>query len=269
MTHRVRLVHFVAALLIATASAPSARAQTSANAPLSLEDRLQERTQRLAEQRQPRTAVPFDPGQFGKYAGIYQRAPYEFFTISRQGEHFILGLEAAGLDKSVDLEVYPESPTKFFVKEKPIQISFTPDARGNAPEFVLHASGFEFHVPKVDESVVKKAMAAAAARIKNKTPRPGSEGKLRRFIEGFQHGQPNYDEMHPESAVMYRMDLFQKYAHQFQKLGALKSLTFAEVTPRGEDKYVAVYEHGRADMTIDLNADDKIDAVQFGEVKNQ
>ena len=112
------------------------------------------------------------------------------------------------------------------------------------------------------------AMAEVAVRIKNKTPQPGSDGKLRRFIDGFQHGQPNYDEMDPEAAVNYRTDLLQKYTDQFQKLGALTSLTFVDVTPRGGDKYAAIYEHSRAVMTIDLSADGKIDEIEIGEIKN-
>jgi hypothetical protein len=259
---RARFIHFAAALLVAVALA-----QTSANAAPSLDERVQERTQKLAEQHKPRTAVPFDPAQFDKYVGLYQAAPYEFFTVMRHGEHFILGVRVGGKEEPIDMEIYPESPTKFFAKAKPIQISFVVDGRGKVTGFVQHASGFEIDLPKVDESVEKRATAALAARIKNKTPRPGTEGMVRRFIEGVQHGQPNYDEMRPSSAVIYRMDLLQKYVDDLQKLGALRSLTFTDVTPRGEDRYLAVYEHGRADMTIDLTAEGKIDSVLIGNIQ--
>jgi hypothetical protein len=240
----------------------------------SLEERVQERTRRLAEQRQPHTAVSVDPGQLDRYAGIYQRAPYEFFTIRREGGGLILGVEMPGIEtiprkpgESPDTELLPESATGFFAKSKPFAINFTLDAKGEVTGMVQHASGFEIPLPKVDEAVEKKALAEAAARIKAGKPRPDAEGKLRRFIEGFQRGQPNYDEMDAEAAVLYRTDFFQRYADQVRALGALKSLTFAAVTPRGEDKFVAVGENGRTDVTIDFAAGGRIDTVIMGKVE--
>ena len=258
---RARLILAAAALLPAVLlTAAPAWAQ-------SLDQRVQMRTERQAEQRQPRTAVAFDPAQFDKFAGVYQRAPYEFFTITRRGEHFVLGVEMPGLDQSHDTELYPESPTKFFAKDKPVQVAFTADARGRITGFVQHGGGFEVIVPKVGEATVKRAMAEAEKRIKTQTPHPGAEGKLRRFIEGFQRGQPNYDEIDAESAVIYRTALLKDTTDQLQKLGALTSLTLVEVPPTTADKYLAVGEHGRAHITIDFAGDGRIDSVQIAKIE--
>ena len=110
-------------------------------------------------------------------------------------------------------------------------------------------------------------MAAAAARVKSRTPQPGSQGKLRRFIEGFQNGAPNYAEIGHEVAILYATDLLKSYTDQAKALGALKSVTLAEVTPHGADKYTVVGENGRAEATIDLAADGKIDTVIIGKLE--
>src|SRR5579864_7844087 len=119
-------------------SSVAAGAQTGATS-LSLDALAQDRAQRLAEQQQPRTSIPLDPKQLDKYVGIYQTAPYAFFALTRQDQHFLLRplvAAEANQNKFPGVEFYPESPTKFFAKAN-MQISFNPNTHGKVTELVV------------------------------------------------------------------------------------------------------------------------------------
>jgi len=66
----------------------------------------------LAEQQQPRQAVPFNPVHFDMYVGYYALRTTAVFKISRNGDNFFVQL--TGQDP---VAVYPESETKFFATE--------------------------------------------------------------------------------------------------------------------------------------------------------
>jgi beta-lactamase regulating signal transducer with metallopeptidase domain len=229
--------------------------------------------QRLAEQNQPRTVVPFDPKQFDKYIGFYQMEPTVFFTITRKGDHFFSRLTGQS-----DVEVYPESPTKFFAKVVAAQLNFVTNAEGNTIELVLHQGGEEQHALKVDESVKKNAEAALAERIKNNTPDPDREPPLRRNIEGLIKGQPDLDDMAPGliAATNQQWPAIQK---DFGGVGALKSLVFKNVGPQGMDVYLATFENRKIEFLIGpLTSDHKMhwlfmrpapDAAAMERIKNK
>lgn len=200
--------------------------------------------QRFAEQQRPRTVVPFDPKQFDKFVGSYQLAPNVYFKITRQGDHFFTQLTG-----QQDVEVYPESPTKFFATVVAAQISFATNAEGNTTELVLHQGGMEQHAPKVDESVVKKGEASLAERIKNNTPDPDRGPPLRRFVDALIKGQPNLDDMAP-GLVAATNTQWPAIEKGFQGAGALKSLVFKNVNPMGMDVYKGTFENREIEFII-------------------
>jgi len=200
--------------------------------------------QRLAEQNQPRTAVPFDPKQFDKYVGSYQMGPTLFFEITRKGDHFF-----SRLTGQQDLEIYPESSAKFFAKVIAVQVSFVTAADGRATELVLHQGGSEQHALKVDASVKQNAEAALALRIKNNTPDPDREPLLRRNIDGLIKGQPDLDDMEPALAAATN-EQWPAIQKNFGGSGALKSLEFQKVDPMGMDVYLATFENRKIQFFI-------------------
>jgi hypothetical protein len=209
--------------------------------------------QRRAEQQRPRTAVPLDPKAFDQYVGYYQTESGLVFTITRDGDHFLSRLPG---QRSV--EIYPESSSKFFATVLAAQWSFVTDAQGRATEMVAHQGGFEQHAKRIDEADVKNLEAAREARIANKTPSPGTEDSLRRFIDSMQRGQPNYDEMTPLLAAANRSQV-SRTGPRMQSLGALKSITFRTVNAQGFDVYDATFEQGRVEFTIaPLTSDGKV-----------
>jgi hypothetical protein len=211
--------------------------------------------QRLAEQRQPRTVVPLDPKAFDQFVGYYQLDSSLVFTITRDGNHFF-----SRLSGQENVEIYPESGNKFFATVVAAQLSFVTDAQGWATELVLHQGGLERHARRIDEAEAKNLEAAREARIANKTPSPGTEESLRRFIESMQRGQPNYDEMTPPLAAANRSQV-SRTGPLMQSLGALKSITFRTVNAQGWDVYDASFEKGRAEFSIaPLTSDGKVTA---------
>ena len=135
-----------------------------------------ETAQRLAEQQRPRAVVPLDPKAFDQYVGYYQMESSLVFTITRDGDHFF-----SRLSGQQNVEIYPESGSKFFATVVAAQLSFVTDAQGRATELVLHQAGLERHAKRIDEADAKNLEAALAARIANKTPSPGTEESLRRL----------------------------------------------------------------------------------------
>lgn len=83
-----------------------------------------------------RQAVALDPALYDRYAGVYELAPGLSLTISREGTKLLA--QAPGQSK---LELFPESPTKFFTKEASIQIEFVVEGDGKASSLVFDQSG--------------------------------------------------------------------------------------------------------------------------------
>jgi hypothetical protein len=208
-----------------------------------------------AEQAMPRKQVAFDPKDFDKFTGTYQFGPAAIMTVTRDGSHFLTRLTG-----QVNVEVFPESQTKFFTTNIPMpaQISFDSDTSGRVTGMVLHQNGLEQHAPRVSAVVVKAIEDALAARIKSNKPSPGTEASLRRYIDSLEKGAPNYEEMTPAMANVVRKNLSGTLA-TIKQLGTLKSLNFMTVNGNGADVYDVVFEHGRVMWFISpLTADGKV-----------
>jgi hypothetical protein len=200
--------------------------------------------ERRAEQALPRKPVPFDPAHFDKYVGYYQFGPSVIFTITRDGGHFF-----ATMTGQVNVEMFPESETKFFATTVPSQVSFDTDRQGGVTGMVLHHGGLEQHATRVDESVAKKVEAAVAERIKSNTPSPGTEAALRHQIEADLKDQPDYGVLSPGLAAATR-EQWRVIGPAIGGLGSLKSITFRSVSPQGWDIYDVAFERGRTEWQI-------------------
>jgi serine-type D-Ala-D-Ala carboxypeptidase/endopeptidase len=87
--------------------------------------------------------VAVDPKLFDNYVGSYQLAPTFIITITREGDH--LFVQATNQPQ---FEVFPESPTEFFLKVVDAQITFVTDATGRATSLVLHQNGANQPAPR-------------------------------------------------------------------------------------------------------------------------
>lgn len=92
-----------------------------------------------------REAVTVDPGLYDAYVGRYEVSHNLSITISKEGGR-LLG-QATGRPK---IELFPESPTKFFVRGLDAQIAFVSDRTGKVTHAVLQFNGHEAEARKVD-----------------------------------------------------------------------------------------------------------------------
>jgi hypothetical protein len=103
---------------------------------------------------------------------------------------------------------------------------------------------------------------AAASREQVFAPRSvptaGTEAALRSLVAGLASGSPDYDKLSPQFAELVRRDLPRTHG-LFSSMGELKSVTFREPGPMGDDAYDLEFESGRLIMSVKLDADGRID----------
>jgi DNA-binding CsgD family transcriptional regulator len=88
-------------------------------------------------------------------------------------------------------------------------------------------------------------------------PTAGTEAALRRLVAGLASGSPDYDKLSPQFAEIVRQDLPMTHG-MFASLGDLKSVTFRERGPRGDDVYDLVFAKGTLIMSAALDADGRM-----------
>lgn len=81
------------------------------------------------------------------------------------------------------------------------------------------------------------------------TPLAGSEALLRRIIDGYASGTPDYSLMSDQAAAEVRKELPNLHA-QFAALGPLQSVTFNGPDPLGGDEYRLHFAHGNVMMAL-------------------
>jgi len=210
-----------------------------------------------AEQAAPRTAVPFDPKNFDKFVGVYELNLGALMTVSRDGSHYLTQLSGRQ-----PVELFPESPAKFFSNEVHAQVSFD-GQDGKITELVLHQAGLEQHAPRISADEAKRLQDAKEAHMKGNQPSPGTEDALRRYIMSLEKGAPNYEEMTPMLSAIVHMQL-PNTLQEIRTLGQLKSITFKSVNGNGLDVYSVVFENGTVRwMNSPLTADGKTYARGF------
>jgi hypothetical protein len=91
-----------------------------------------------------RQAVQVDPGLYDGYAGAYELAPGFLLTVTREGDHLMT--QATGQPK---VEVFPESESKFFLKEVDAQLEFQRGPDGKATGVTLYQGGRVMPAKKV------------------------------------------------------------------------------------------------------------------------
>jgi beta-lactamase regulating signal transducer with metallopeptidase domain len=94
-------------------------------------------------------------------------------------------------------------------------------------------------------------------------PQPGSETKLRQYIEALARGEPDYDRMTSDVAAQTRQQLPFNQAI-LARLGALRSVTFRAVSAMGSDVYIAHFANGSAEWRIALVKDGTIGRIALG-----
>jgi len=82
------------------------------------------------------TEVKVDPKIYDAYAGRYELAPNRVLTISRQGDRLMA--KATGQE---EIQLFPESETKYFLKVVDAKVTFVRDTSGKVTKLILHQDG--------------------------------------------------------------------------------------------------------------------------------
>jgi len=127
---------------------------------------------------------------------------------------------------------------------------------------ILHQNGLEQRANRVDQTTAQTVEESFAKRVKDGAPQTGSEAALRRQIEAFAQGQPVYDEMVEELALLTRPQAA-GIQRRFAGLGPLQSLSFRGIGDRGWDIFEARFENGISICRIAMRADGKISGLLF------
>jgi uncharacterized protein YneR len=92
-----------------------------------------------------RQAVKIDPAVYDRYVGRYQLAPGFDLAVRREGERLMT--RATG---QAEVEIFPESETRFFLKVVDAQIDFLQDTDGRVTGLVLHQGGQDLQAQRVE-----------------------------------------------------------------------------------------------------------------------
>jgi len=217
--------------------------------------------QALAEQKRPRVAVPFSPADFDQFAGVYQGDTV--ITLSRNGGRFYalrsLGIPSIRMAQHGPSEIFPESESKFFAKDKRAQYSFTRDPLGRVNGLVLHQSGLERLFKRIDASAAQAIADAVAARVRAGKPSPGTQAALDSYIRALQQ----HTRAAAVSAGIKRLTELGGQS-EVKNFGRLQSLSFQGVAPDGLDLFDATFTKGHVQWWIaPLTADGRIVWVGF------
>jgi beta-lactamase regulating signal transducer with metallopeptidase domain len=228
----------------------TARAVASDTPASSATPTADEIAQQRYEQARPRTEIPYDAKDFDKFVGYYRVGSASAIVhITRDGEHYFM--QPTG---GVNIEIYPDSPTEFFLKVAPVQVEFVSNS-GVVTGLVVHQGGLLQRAEKIDEATAKAVQAELAQRIQSKTPSPGTEAAVRHQLDTLWKGQQDYSVMSPGLAAAAHAQA-SIMAQMVEKLGAFQTLTFKGVAPQGADIYEATFANGQVEVTIAPLGDD-------------
>ncbi len=195
------------------------------------------------------------PQLLDAYAGAYRQGRFTVVSISRTGDHLTVKQGPQDLG-----DLYPASDREWFFTSSPARLTFQVGADGNPTTFVLHANDTDTSAPRISAAEAKELADELAAKVKDKTQDPATEAALRRIIEEWRAGKPDYDRMSPTEAFITRLQLSDLHG-AMNDFGALKSVTFKGVGPGGADIYDVVFANHATEWRILLGTDGKAEAI--------
>jgi hypothetical protein len=131
-----------------------------------------------------------------------------------------------------------------------VGVEFRTNGKEPATALILHQSGQNVVMPRMDNAAAAQFNANLAARVQANTPQPGSQAAVDDWIGRMTKGQPpDYSKMAPQLAQVMRANA-DRMASGISSLGALKNLAFQRVAPNGADTYLAQFDNGTLQILI-------------------
>lgn len=206
------------------------------------------------------TLARINPKVFDGYIGAYVIGR-EYMTLTREGDRFY-----AHLTGQQPVEIFPESDHEFFLKAADAQLIFKPAANGKATELTLrqngNVQGVSTRLNDREAKLITEEQAAGPRRFKEQSQDARTEAVLRQLLDDMRKGEPKYDQILPSLAGFLREDL-PELQGEMKRLGAMKSMAFKGVSPRGSDIYQVTFESGNMECRIMLAGDGTIVLLAF------
>jgi hypothetical protein len=133
---------------------------------------------------------------------------------------------------------------------------------GKVRGFTSLQNGRSEYARVLDESRVKVINEAFARRRKDQAADPQSEPLLRLYIEQLRSASINYGELSVPVAQMTRQRQ-PEFSELLSRLGDIRTVTFAGVTPGGEDLFDVRFDNGSMRWTMLPDGNGGIDDVGF------
>ncbi|MBV8920174.1 M56 family metallopeptidase [Bradyrhizobium sp.] len=187
--------------------------------------------------------ISVDPQLLDGYVGAY-RYGNAVLRITRDGQEL-----AASLSEQPGHPIYPRSTTEFFYRRNDVQITFIPDMTGKAVSLIVHRSGGDVKMMRIDAATAQGIASAAAERQKTQSSDGGRDAALTRVVNGVITGNLDYDDTRSWSSTV-RLSKLQSV---IAPLGALQSVRYLGVDNQGDDVYTIEQEHGVSHWRVVLD----------------
>jgi beta-lactamase regulating signal transducer with metallopeptidase domain len=196
--------------------------------------------------------------ELDRYVGFYVLGGHIVLAVRRDGPHLFEQQRQRPPE-----EMFADSESEFWTKSGQ-HFTFARDERGVVSGIVEHVNReYSFAWPRVEAATARQILARNKLRSQSQTPTPGSEPMVRRLIEGWRTGSPDYDEMVPGYREFMKDRHVRTFLHSwYMPLGSIQSIEFRHVDEAGGDAYEVHLDHGRRELVIYLNADGRIEWVE-------
>ena len=160
------------------------------------------------------------------------------------------------------VEILPEGRNRFFCPIVDVEFAFEFSEDGKVKGFTSLQNGHSEYAKAIDGSRMQVITEALARRQKDPAADPESESMLRRCVQQLRSSSINYGELSVPVAQMTRQRQ-PEFSQLFSRLGDIRTLTFAGVTPEGEDLFDVRFDNGSMRWRMLPDGNGGIDAVGF------
>lgn len=207
------------------------------------------------EQTRPRTAVPVTEDTLSAYPGSYRMGDGSYVSITVQkGE---LHLQLIG---QPEVALSAEADDAFFTTVVQAQVTFARDEAGKVTSLTLHQNGHELPAQRVADDAFAVEQARVEKRVKEKTPFPDSEVRIRELIDQHVCGALDFNQLCEPLAELVRAQLPVMQA-EIKRLGTPGAVEFKGVDAFGCDVYEVDFTNGRTQWGLSLTPEGMVNGL--------
>jgi CubicO group peptidase (beta-lactamase class C family) len=202
-----------------------------------------------------RTVVPLNETAFARFAGAYKMQDGAVVTFWRNGPQVYLRLPRQRAS-----EIFAMSDREYTAADVDARVLFQEGTSDTKPTLIIYQWPEEYHgtlLPGALGRAFVHQSEADQVRFAKQIPDSRSADALHRLLNGLTTGRPDYSHMEPNM-----VQATHRYLPELRKmllgLGALRTTTFKDVSPAGDDVYEARFAKGALRVVIGLSPSGKL-----------